>query len=133
MRHSLGEMNRSGRGWKCRDPSRTERCGSFGRTTDLQDRDVFIRFELQLLQKHASRYIGRASDSTDPNALTLELLCRANRFVHDQFIGQCVDEHPMATTLAPPTAAFAVAPPEMLPTATEPATTAEMVVVEEGI
>ena len=35
---------------------------------------------------------GRASDSTDPHALTLELLCRANRFLDDQFIGQCVDE-----------------------------------------
>src|ERR1044071_7568488 len=85
-------MDRAGRRWKRSDPSRTECCCSFSRTTNLQDRDVFIRFELQLLQKHASGYIGRAPDSTDPQALTLKLLRRANRFVDDQFVGQRVDE-----------------------------------------
>jgi hypothetical protein len=42
-------------------------------------------------------------------------------------------KQPTATTLAPLTAALAVAPPEILPTLTDPANTAAMVVVDEGM
>jgi hypothetical protein len=57
-------------------------------------------------------------------------LGRLDRFANDQLVGKGVDEGADADQIGAPTAAFARAPPEILPTVTEPATTAATFVVE---
>src|SRR5678816_3931000 len=67
--------------------------------------------------------------------IALPLSCWAERIdsCTTKSYGNVLMKQPTATTAAPPTAALAVAPPEILPTLTDPAITAAIVVVEEGI
>ena len=85
-------MNGPRRRRKCDDLSAGKSRSSLARAADLKDSDIFIGLEAEPFQQHPRRNVRGAADATDADALSFELLRRADRLVNDQFIGQRVDE-----------------------------------------
>jgi hypothetical protein len=92
LRHPFGEMKNSRWRGEAGNLTRAKGRGPLAGAAYLEDRDVFIGFEAEVLQKNSGDDVGGTADAADANALAFELLRRFDRVLNDQLIGQSIHE-----------------------------------------
>src|SRR2546426_10230997 len=84
VRHALCQLADPRRRRKACDPAGAKRYRALGRAADLENRHVLVWLQPESFDQRTGRDIGRAADPADADAFSLQILCGADSFLHDE-------------------------------------------------